>query len=270
MCSARTCAASSSPARWPRGASGRSWSASAGSSQLDLAWRRRYSRRAARPGLTAAHETSAGAVQALDVDLRAAAARPCAGRRGRHPGAARTPRRTRRRSAGTRPRACPRSAPRRSRRGTRRRHRPSRRPRAAGSARGRARLALGRHRREAAVGHGHDRLDRPERDHLAYRDEAILVVVELVADELLGLEHVRRDDVRRCAHGVAQRVAVGVDDDDEAELAQLLDEVRVDVGVDLARQRAGEDHDRGAAREVHELVVEELELARRSRRGRAR
>ena len=65
------------------------------------------------------------------------------------------------------------------------------------------------------------------------------------------------------AHGVAQRVAVGVDDDDEAELAQLLDEVGVDVGVHAARQRAGEDHDRRAAREVQQLVVEELELAAR-------
>ena len=41
---------------------------------------------------------------------------------------------------------------------------------------------------------------------------AVLVVVELVADELLGLEHVRRDDVRLGAHRAPQRLAVGVDD----------------------------------------------------------
>jgi hypothetical protein len=60
---------------------------------------------------------------------------------------------------------------------------------------------------------------------------------------------------------MTQRVAVCVDDDDEAELAQLLDEVGVDVAVDPARQRAREDDDRRAAREVDELVAEELELA---------
>ena len=52
----------------------------------------------------------------------------------------------------------------------------------------------------------------PSGDHLAHGDDAVLVVVELVADELLGLEDVRRDDVGLGAHGVAQRVAVGVDD----------------------------------------------------------
>ena len=115
--------------------------------------------------------------------------------------------------------------------------------------------------REAAVGHGHDRLARAERGHLAHGDDAVLVVVELVADELLGLEHVRRDDVRLGAHRVAQRLAVGVDDRREAQLAQLPDQAGVDVGVDAARQRAGEDDDRRAAREVHQLVAEQLDLA---------
>ena len=69
----------------------------------------------------------------------------------------------------------------------------------------------GAHQRVAAVGHGHDRLARAELAHLAHRDRVVLVVVELVADELLGLEHVRRDHVGLGAHGAAQRVAVGVD-----------------------------------------------------------
>ena len=94
--------------------------------------------------------------------------------------------------------------------------------------------------------------------------DAVLVVVELVADELLGLEHVRRDDVGLGAHGVAQRLAVGVDDRRDAELAQLADQAGVDVGVDAARQRAGE-HARCCAplREVEQLVAEQLDLLRR-------
>ena len=66
-------------------------------------------------------------------------------------------------------------------------------PRAGG--RGRARLAPRRrvHAREAAVGHGHDRLARAQLADLLDGVRAVLVVVELVADELLGLEHVRRD-----------------------------------------------------------------------------
>src|SRR6478672_10871137 len=48
--------------------------------------------------------------------------------------------------------------------------------------------AVDQHAADAAVGHRHDRLARAEREHLAHRDQAILLVVELVADELLGLE----------------------------------------------------------------------------------
>ena len=89
---------------------------------------------------------------------------------------------------------------------------------------------------------------------------AVLVVVELVADELLGLEHVRRDDVRLGAHGAAQRVAVGVDDVVDAEAAQLADQARVDVDVDVARQRAREHAHARALGEVEQLVDEQLDL----------
>ena len=40
----RRCSAITLQARWPRGASGRSWSSSRGSSQLDFAWRRTNNR----------------------------------------------------------------------------------------------------------------------------------------------------------------------------------------------------------------------------------
>ena len=79
--------------------------------------------------------------------------------------------------------------------------------------------------------------------------------------------HVRRDDVRLGAHGEAHRLAVGVDDGRHVELAQLLDEVGVDDRVDAARQRAGEDDDVGAAREVEQLVAEQLDLLGAHRRA---
>ena len=44
---------------------------------------------------------------------------------------------------------------------------------------------------DAAVGQRHDRLAGAQRDHLADRRDAVLLVVELVADELLGLDDVR-------------------------------------------------------------------------------
>ncbi len=56
-----------------------------------------------------------------------------------------------------------------------------------------------------------------------------LVVVELVADELLGLDDVGRDDVGLGAHRMAQRVAVGVDDGRHVELANLAHELRVEA-----------------------------------------
>ena len=79
-------------------------------------------------------------------------------------------------------------------------------------------MAVDEHAGHAPVLERHDRLARALLDHLADGDHAVLVVVELVADELLGLEHVGRDHVGLGAHGVAQRLAVGVDDRQHASL----------------------------------------------------
>ena len=49
--------------------------------------------------------------------------------------------------------------------------------------------------RDAAVRQRHDRLPRTELAELADADDPVLLVVELVAHELLGLRDVRRDDV---------------------------------------------------------------------------
>ena len=95
---------------------------------------------------------------------------------------------------------------------------------------------------------------------------AVLVVVELVADELLGLEHVRRDDVGLRAHRAAQRVAVGVDHGRDVQAPQLADQERVDVGVHVARERAGEHAHARALGQVEQLVHEQLDLVRRDLR----
>ena len=131
-------------------------------------------------------------------------------------------------------------------------------------------LAVDEHLREAAVGKRHDRLARAERGDLAHRERALLLAGELVADELLGLEHVGRDDVGFGAHRLAQRLAVGVDDGRHLEPLQVADQRRVDVGLDAARQRAGEHDDRGAAREVQQLVAEQLDLVARTPTARVR
>src|SRR4051812_24798607 len=119
---------------------------------------------------------------------------------------------------------------------------------------------------EAAVVDGHQRLARAQLDHLAHGDRAVLVVVELVADELLGLEHVRRDDIGLGPHGQAQRVAVGVDDGRDVQVLELADELGVGARLDARRQRAGEDDEVRPPREVEQLVAEQLELLARDRR----
>ena len=111
---------------------------------------------------------------------------------------------------------------------------------------------------EAAVVGGHDRLAGAELDHLAHGHDAVLVLVELVADELLGLEQVGRHDARLGAHRLTQRLAVGVEHGRHVELAQLTDEPRVDVGLHAAGDRAGEHEGRF---QVEEQRVLRLALA---------
>src|SRR3954447_7171672 len=70
---------------------------------------------------------------------------------------------------------------------------------------------------------------------------------------------------RRGAPGRAGRVAVGVDDRGHVELVQLADQLAVRARLDAGRQRPGEDDDVGAARQIQQLVAEELELLARHR-----
>ncbi len=183
-----------------------------------------------RPGVRAPRQASRAARRR---PRRAAAPRPV-GRPRRRRDAGSTLRRRRRRSAGTRPARSPRSGPRRSRPGTRRRRRSWRRPRARAIRTRRRARAVRRPATFATQPSGSVTIASraPSSQQLADRDDAILLVVELVADELLGLQHVRRDDVRLGAHREAHRLALGVDDGRHAQSTQLADQLRVDRRVD--------------------------------------
>ena len=190
------------------------------------------------------------------------------GRACRRRSAGPTRHRRRRRSAGTRPASARRSERRRSRPGTRR---PSRSLERASCSSTRTRYSVGRaaleHVRVAAVRDRHDRLARrPSRVISTTALGAVVVVVELVADQLLGLELVRRDHVGLGAHGEPQRLAVGVDDRGHAELPELADQTGVDVRSHAARQAAGEHAHARALGQVQQLVAEQLELVRGDRR----
>ena len=101
-------------------------------------------------------------------------------------------------------------------------------------------------------------------------EREVVGVVELVADGLLGLAHVRRDHGGLGAQRRAHRLAVGVEDADHAEALELPDQPRVDAGVDARREAAGEHADARALRQVEELLDEAVDLLGAAPRGRAR
>src|SRR5829696_1106898 len=113
---------------------------------------------------------------------------------------------------------------------------------------------------EAPVGQCHDRLAGTELDHLADPGAAVVLVGELVAHQALCLQLVRGDDVRALAGGDVHRLALGVEHRHDAEALHLLDQAAVEPRVDAAREAAGDDADRGALRQVEQLVDEQLEL----------
>ena len=88
------------------------------------------------------------------------------------------------------------------------------------------------HLRITPVRNGHDRFGRAEAGDLGDRARAVVDVVELVPDELLGLELVRRDDVRLGAHRQPQRLAFGVEHRRDAKLSHVSQQARVHVRID--------------------------------------
>src|SRR5581483_4346480 len=92
------------------------------------------------------------------------------------------------------------------------------------------------------------------------RVREVLLLVELLADERLGLALVRRDEKRLGLEPEPQRLALGVEHRRDLPPVQLADHLAVEAGVDAPRQRAGEHDEGGAAREVAQLVEQHVEL----------
>ena len=90
----------------------------------------------------------------------------------------------------------------------------------------------------------------------------IVGVVELVADRLLGFDHVGDDDVGLGAQSGAHRIAIGVEHGEHAEGAELADQAPVDVGRDARRGAARHHADRRALGEVEKLGDELVDLDR--------
>src|SRR5581483_10957542 len=80
--------------------------------------------------------------------------------------------------------------------------------------------------------------------------------------EAFGLLLVRRDEVRLGLDAPAQRLPFAVEDALDAAARQVVDRIRVEVVLDVARQRAAEDDVARHPREVVELVRQHLQLLR--------
>ncbi len=123
-------------------------------------------------------------------------------------------------------------------------------------------LALFVEEREAARFLGDEDVARAELGDRVECHGEVLLLVELLADEALGLALVRRDEKRLRAGSEPKRLAFGIEDGLHASSVQVADRLRVEVVLDGARKRAREDDRLGAVREVVQLVAEDLELLR--------
>ncbi len=125
------------------------------------------------------------------------------------------------------------------------------------------RLPADAQKREAAVLERDEDVARAHLGDRVERHQEVVVVLELLPDELLGLALVRRDEERPGLDGESQRLALGVEHDADVAAGEVANCIGVERRRDLPRQRAGEDDEVGAAREVVELLDERLELGRR-------
>src|SRR6266511_176669 len=91
-------------------------------------------------------------------------------------------------------------------------------------------------------------------------EDEVLLLVQLLADEALGLVLVRRDEERLGLRTEPQRLALRVEHGLDAVAIEVADHRGIEVLGDAARQRPGEDDEVGPAREVVELLGQDLEL----------
>ncbi len=118
---------------------------------------------------------------------------------------------------------------------------------------------LADHRR-AAVEPRYRRLSRAEAQKLGEAMGEVDGVGKLLARQLLGLALVGSDHRSPGAHPLQHRLAVGVEDDGDLPLEQILDQARVEVVAGAGRKRARQDADAGARGEVVEAVDEAHDL----------
>jgi hypothetical protein len=112
-----------------------------------------------------------------------------------------------------------------------------------------------------AAGLGRDQdVARAELGDALECEQEVLLVVELLADERLGLALVRRHQERLCLHAVPERLALRVEHGGNVTARELAGHLGVEIVLDVARQRAGEDDDLGTLREITQLLLEDLEL----------
>src|SRR5215218_3792318 len=94
------------------------------------------------------------------------------------------------------------------------------------------------------------------------RHQEVLLVLELLADDVLGLTLVRRDEPRLRLGTETERLPLRVEHDLDTAPGEITHGLAVKGHVDAPGQRAGEDDEVGAAGEVVELLEQRLELVR--------
>ena len=110
------------------------------------------------------------------------------------------------------------------------------------------------HEREAPVLERDEDVARAHLGDRVERHQEVVVVLELLPDELLGLTLVRRDEERPGLDSEPQRLALAVEDDADVAPREVAHGVGVERRRDLARERARENDEVGAAREVVQLL----------------
>ena len=86
--------------------------------------------------------------------------------------------------------------------------------------------------------------------------------MELLPDEPLGLALVRRDEERLRFDTEPQRLPLAIERRCDVSPREVTNRLGVEVVLDVARQRAGEDDEVGALGQVVELLAQHLELLR--------
>ena len=120
--------------------------------------------------------------------------------------------------------------------------------------------------RDAAALGGDQHVARAHLGDPVEGEQEVLVVVELLADERLGLGLVRRDEERLGLDARSQRLALGVEHDRDVAPLELAGRLGVEVVGDVTGQRAGKDDELRSLRQVAQLLEQRLELLGRDRR----